>query len=240
MTDIFPAIGLIAFMAGLIGGVTGFGAGTVQMMVLPWFFPLNVAAGISGFICCTLTAVMFWRYRKHVRPKKVILPIFFFAIGSFCSISFSTEVDQALMKKVMGVFLIVLSIYFLFFQKKKVEQVGIVTAVIFSVISGVCDGLFSIGGPLMVIVFLARSECKEEYLGNTQLHFFVTLVINCALRVHNGIVTTAHIPYIGIGILMILLGFLAANRIADRINGEQLRKIVYAAVGLAGVINLAA
>lgn len=234
----FPAIGFISFMAGLIGGVSGFGAGTMQMMVLPWFFPLNVAAGISGVICCTLTAGLFWRYRKHVKPKKVILPILFYATGSFCAISFSAYVDQAFMKKVMGVFLIFLSIYFLFLQKKKVNRVGAVTAVIFSVVSGVCDGLFSIGGPLMVILFLARSESKEEYLANTQLHFFVTLVINCLIRFHNGIISAVHAPYMLVGIVMILVGGMVANRIADRINAEQLRKIVYVCVGISGVINL--
>lgn len=238
MTAQYSAMAGIALLAGLVQGVTGFGSGTVQMMILPWFFPLNEAAGISGVVCCSLTAVLFFRYRKYVKAKKVILPILLYTIGSYCSISFSTTVDQALMKRMMGVFLICLSVYFLFFQKKKMEKVGFVTAAVFSVISGISDGLFSIGGPLMVILFLARSDSKEEYLGNTQAHFFVTLVINCILRVRSGIITTVHLPFMLIGIACIWLGGWIAGFIADRINGEQLRKLVYICVGLAGVVNI--
>ena len=47
MTGQFAAMGGIAFLAGIVQGVTGFGSGTVQMMILPWFFPLNQAAGIA-------------------------------------------------------------------------------------------------------------------------------------------------------------------------------------------------
>lgn len=235
----FFAMACAAFLAGLVQGVSGFGSGTVQMMFLPWFFPLNEAAGIGGVVSCTLTAVLFFRYRKFVKLRKVVMPIILYAFGSYCSISFSTMVDQALMKRVMGAFLILLSIYFLFVRKTKMERVGFVTAAVFSVLSGISDGLFGIGGPLMVILFLARSESKEEYLGNTQALFFVTLVINCLLRVYKGILTTLHIPYILLGIALIWAGGFVASRIADRIDGERLRKIVYVCVGLAGLINLA-
>ena len=238
MIDMFSTMGAIAFAAGFIGGVSGFGAGTVQMIILPWFFPLNIAAGISGVICLSLTITMLLRYRKHVKPRKLLLPIIYFLIGSYSAISFSTYVDQVMMKKVMGIFLIFLSIYFLFVRKTKVEKVTELTAFIFSVISGICDGLFGIGGPLMVILFLARSDSKEEYLGNTQLHFTVTLILNCIIRACNGIITLGHSPYMLVGIVGIQLGFLLANRVADRINGEQLKKIVSACVGLAGVVNL--
>ena len=238
MTAQYSAMAGIALLAGLVQGVTGFGSGTVQMMILPWFFPLNEAAGISGVVCCSLTAVLFFRYRKYVKAKKVILPILLYTIGSYCSISFSTTVDQTLMERVVGVFLMCLSVYFLVFQKKRMEKVGFVAAAVCSVVSGISDGLFSIGGPLMVILFLARSDSKEEYLGNTQAHFFVTLVINCILRVRTGIITTVHLPFMLIGIACIWLGGWIAGFIADRINGEQLRKLVYICVGLAGVVNI--
>lgn len=238
MSVSFYAMAAAAFIAGLVQGVSGFGSGTVQMMFLPWFFPLNEAAGIGGVVSCTLTAVLFFRYRKYLKPRKIILPIILYSIGSYFSISFSTLVDQALMKRVMGGFLILLSIYFLFVRKTKMEKVGHLTAAVFSVVSGICDGLFGIGGPLMVILFLARSDSKEEYLGNTQAHFFVTLVINCFIRVHNGIITTVHLPYMLLGSVFIWAGGFVASRIADRIDGEKLRKIVYVCVGLAGLINL--
>lgn len=238
MTGQFAAMGGIAFLAGIVQGVTGFGSGTVQMMILPWFFPLNQAAGIAGVVCCFFTAILFWRYRRHLRPRKVIAPIIIYAIGSYWAISFSARMDQDYMKRVMGVFLILLSVYFLFIQKKKIEHVSLPVAVVFSLVSGVCDGLFGIGGPLMVILFLAQSDSREEYLANSQTLFFVTLVINCVLRAINGIITPVHVPYMLTGIVMIWLGGIVAKRIADRLSAEKLRQVIYFCVGVAGVINL--
>ncbi|MBQ3210533.1 MAG: sulfite exporter TauE/SafE family protein [Oscillospiraceae bacterium] len=234
----FSAIAFFTFLAGIVQGVTGFGAGTLQMMVLPLFFPLIEATGISGVVCWSLTTAMFYRYRKYVKPKKVILPTLFYLLGSYSAISFSMQVNQELMQRVMGVFLLLLACYFLFIQSEKVENVSSFAAVIFSVVSGVCDGLFGIGGPLMVILFLAHSDSKEEYLGNSQALFFGTLLVNCTVRIHKGILTQAHIPYIVVGLVTMSLGGFIAKRIADRIDGDKLRRIVYYCVGAAGVINL--
>lgn len=234
----FSAIAFFTFLAGIVQGVTGFGAGTLQMMVLPLFFPLIEATGISGVVCWSLTTAMFYRYRKYVKPKKVILPTLFYLLGSYSAISFSMQVNQELMQRVMGVFLILLACYFLFIQREKVEHVSSLVAVIFSVVSGVCDGLFGIGGPLMIILFLAHSDSKEEYLGNSQALFFGTLLVNCTVRIHKGILTQAHIPYIVVGLITMSLGGFIAKRIADRIDGDKLRRIVYYCVGAAGVINL--
>lgn len=234
----FSAIAFFTFLAGIVQGVTGFGAGTLQMMVLPLFFPLIEATGISGVVCWSLTTAMFYRYRKYVKPKKVILPTLFYLLGSYSAISFSMQVNQEIMQRVMGVFLILLACYFLFIQREKVEHVSSFAAVIFSVVSGVCDGLFGIGGPLMVMMYLSNSDSKEEYFANSQAHFFITLVLNCIIRVSNGIIKTAHIPYMLAGIVTIWVGGRIAKRIADRIDADRLRHIVYCCVGAAGLINL--
>ena len=238
MAGQFAAIAFFTFMAGLVQGVTGFGSGTLQMMILPWFFPLNEATGISGVVCCFLTSLMLWQYRKHVNIKKVVLPIILYTIGSYCAISYSTRVDQELMQRIMGVFLILLACYFLFVKKNKVEHVGISLMVVFSLVSGVCDGLFGIGGPLMVMMYLSNSDTKEEYFANSQAHFFVTLVLNCIIRAANGIIRPVHVPYMIAGIVTIWVGGRIAKRIADRIDGDKLRRIVYYCVGAAGMINL--
>ncbi|MBQ8216369.1 MAG: sulfite exporter TauE/SafE family protein [Oscillospiraceae bacterium] len=238
MSGQFAAIAFFTFMAGLVQGVSGFGSGTLQMMILPWFFPLNEATGISGVVCCFLTGLILWQYRKHINYKKIFLPILIYTAGAYWAISYSTRVDQELMQRVMGGFLILLACYFLFVKKNKVEHVGALLMVIFSLVSGVCDGLFGIGGPLMVMMYLSNSDSKEEYFANSQAHFFITLVLNCIIRVSNGIIKTAHIPYMLAGIVTIWVGGRIAKRIADRIDADRLRHIVYCCVGAAGLINL--
>ena len=63
MTGLF--VGLIAVAAGILQGVTGMGGGLIQMLVLPLFFPVQLASAIAGCACLFLTAAMAFQYRKR-------------------------------------------------------------------------------------------------------------------------------------------------------------------------------
>lgn len=60
---------LPAFVAGIIQGVTGFGAGVVMMMFLPLQFSVVQSAGVSSAICMILCAAMVYRYRHTISKK---------------------------------------------------------------------------------------------------------------------------------------------------------------------------
>ena len=147
-------------------------------------------------------------------------------------------VDQDAMKKVFGIFLVILSVYYLFFNKSQKKELGMAVSVIFIAISGVCDGLFGIGGPLMVLFFLSRTESKEEYLGSIQGVFLVNLIYGTMMRMMNHILTPVHLPYIATGMVCILTGLMFANKIVDRLDGEKIKKITYLVIGISGILNV--
>ena len=103
-------VACIAFLGGIVQGVTGFGAGIVMMMVLPVFFLIPQAAGISTTIGLMLNSLMAYRYRKSINLKKAIIPSTLFLVVSSCSAYFAMYVNQVLIKKIFGAFLIALSI----------------------------------------------------------------------------------------------------------------------------------
>ena len=70
---------LMAFLGGMVQGITGFGGGIVMMMVFPMLFPLTQAAGINGAILVFLNSTMVFVYRKHIKVK-MVLPVFLFSI----------------------------------------------------------------------------------------------------------------------------------------------------------------
>ena len=132
---------LPALAGGIIQGVTGFGAGVVMMMFLPLQYSVVQSAGISSAICMILCAAMVYRYRKTINFKKIIAPAVLYLAISSISILFAKMINQEVMKIILGIFLIILSLYFLFFNKKDIEPKGIVSLLCI-VISGICDGLF--------------------------------------------------------------------------------------------------
>ncbi len=229
---------LPAFLAGLIQGVTGFGAGIVMMVVFPYLFNVVTGAALSGAICIVLCLTMVYRYRKFIRFKAIVWPALLFSFTSSVAIMFSTNIDQGLLKLILGVFLVVLSVYFLFFAKNTNVQVTPLLSFFFVVISGIFAGLFGIGGPLMVIYFLSISKSKEDYLGTIQSFFLIVGSYQTAFRIYNGILGIEHIQYILIGMLGVLGGVTIANRIVHRINSDMLRRLTYIFIGISGALNV--
>lgn len=230
---------LPALVSGIIQGVTGFGAGVVMMMFLPLHFSVIQSAGISGAICLVLCVAMVYHYRKTINIKKIIGPAVLYLTISSVSILLAKMVNQEIMKIILGIFLVALAVYFLFFAKKEVEPKGI-AALFCIVISGICDGLFGIGGPLMVIYFLSKTHSKEEYLGTIQCFFLISVLYSTFFRMMNGIITTDLISSIGLGMVGILIGLMIANRIVDKLDADFIKKLTYILIGLCGLSNILA
>lgn len=234
---IYAEISLIALCAGILQGLTGFGAGIVMMMILPSFFPLNQAAGVSCAIAIVLSLSMVFRYRTCVRLKKVIGPALLYISASSISIYFSTMVNQILMKRIFGIFLVLLAVYYLVFNRNQEQKLSLMVSIVFITVSGICDGLFGIGGPLMVLYYLGQTDSREEYLGTIQALFLASLVYGTGLRLYNHILTPSHLPCMGLGMICILLGLVLASRITDLLDGEKIRKLTYVVIGISGILN---
>lgn len=232
-------IAVAALVAGIVHGVTGFGAGIVLMLVLPFFFPIPQSAGISSAICLAVCASLAVRYHEGVSLRKALLPCVPFIAVASVAISLSTTLDQAVLKRVFGVFLLVLAAYYLFFSKSgKPARIGTAVGLVFIAVSAACDGLFGIGGPLMVIYFLSRTADFREYLGTIQAFFLVNALYNTIFRVGWGILQPSHLIYIGIGMAAVLVGVAIASRIVNRVNPDVLRKLTYVMIAVCGVVNL--
>lgn len=232
------AAGLAAAVAGgLVQGVTGFGAGIVLMLVLPFAFAVSEAAGVAGMVSLVLTASVAWRYRAHIDVRAIVAPAVLYIAASAASIVVERGIDQELMKGALGVFLIVLAAYFLSGKGDGFRPEGVV-AVLCVVVSGACDGLFGIGGPLMVVYYLSRTDGVEEYLGTIQTFFMVTLAAAAVVRLASGVLTVEHVPLAAVCAVGVLAGSAAASRLVGRLDAGLVRRITYVVIGLAGLMNV--
>lgn len=232
-------VGIAAAAAGLLNGVTGFGANIVMVAVLSQTFSVVESAGIGQSICLAVTFGMAWHYRAHVNFRAVWGPVVGFMAVSWSCILVAEGLDQTLMKLVLGIFLMLLSAYFLFIQREQ-ESTGAVplpVTVACVAVSGACDGLFGIGGPLMVVYYLMRCQSKEEYLGTVQAFFSIVTLLGVSFRIVRGILVASHVPYIALGAACVLLGLAVANRVVAHLDTATVRKLTYGVIGVAGLYN---
>ena len=106
------------------------------------------------------------------------------------------------------------------------------------IISGLGSGLFAVGGPMMVLYFLAHTDSTEEFLADTQTIFVLNAAPTLYLRLTGGLLTAAHAPYLIPGLIGVLAGFVIAGKLVGRIDKPRLTKLVYTAVGVSGLLYL--
>ena len=175
----------ITMLAGLVQGVTGFGSCIVIMLVLPFYFPLAEAAGIAVATTLIMGIVMILRYRTSINVREALLPSLLYIIVSSLAIHFSASVDQTLMKKVFGVFLVLLSEFYLGFvpansnQKKLPLLAALMPAVFNGIIIGLEIEIFFIEGPFHFSSFLSQGGLVA--LGELVVCFTLGLLLYNAL-----------------------------------------------------------
>ena len=177
-------------------------------------------------------AVLVWLHRRAINLRRVIIPAFFYLIGCWISIRYTLDFDPRHLKFAFGIFLIIVGIYFLRFSDRVKVKDTIPVMFVCSFVSGLCNGIFGIGGPLMVLYYLAACDSMDEYVGNIQCVFLVTDNYCLGLRAQEGIFTTALIGPSVVGI-----GQVVASKIVSKIKDESvIRFCTYLMVCVSGVI----
>ena len=234
----FLVVAAAAIGAGIIQSVTGFGAGIFLMLFIPYFLDMLAAPALSSAICLGLSASLSWKFRKRIQWKTCLLPTLIYLVCSIGSIQMVRNMDLDLLTMAFGLFLVVLSAYFLLFSGRLDFQANRYTAVVCSVVSGVCSGLFGIGGPLMAVYFVSAIRDKEEYIGTIQFLFASTGLLNLLTRMANGIYTVELLPLTILGLVGITAGKKIGLRILHMLDGEKMKKLVYAYVGISGILTV--
>lgn len=229
---------LPALLAGLVQGLTGFGAVIIMMIFFPLILPIAQAAGIGGLIMFTSVLGLTIQYRHHVHLKQLILPFIIYASVATWSVHLGHVLDTHLLRMLLGGLLAALSLYFMFAKSAGDRRYPWYVAIGFMVISGFFNGLFGIGGPLMALYFLSLSHSMPEYIGNIQGFFLIDTFYITTIRVTNGILGVQDIPYILVGMVAASIGTIIASHLLTRINPDRLKQWIYRFIGLSGLYYL--
>ena len=235
------AIFLLAAGASFVQRTIGFGFGIFIMTALPFLMPSYAeAVTLSGLLSLTSATVVMFQYIKYVNWKRFLPIVAAFVIFSTIAINLLDRIEGPSMRMILGIMLIILSLYFSFFKEKLQKfirpttgwQLGTGSA------SGIMGGLFGMHGPPVVLYLIVSEPDKNPYMGMIQTYAVVTNIVMLAVRAINGYVT----PVVGVTYLYSLgglaLGVLAGNWAFKRIPNRIFTYIVYAYIGISGAIIL--
>ena len=230
---------LVGFGAAFVQRVSGFGLGIFAMMFLPHFLPSHTAAAtISCLFSCYTTTFNSIRYRKNVAYKTAIPMLAAALISIPIAVYFAAKVSAKIFEILLGSVLVVLSIYFLFFNKKIKIKPTIPNGIIAGTLGGALNGLFSTGGPPAVLYLTNATPDNATYFATIQFYFCLTNIYATANRAIGGLITVDLLIYAGIGILGCIAGDFLGRKIFDKLDAQKLKYIIYIGMIISGVLML--
>ena len=233
------AILLLAAGASFIQRTIGFGFGIFIMTALPFLMPSYAeAVTLSGLLSLTSATVIMFKYVKYVTWKRILPIMVAFAIFSTIAVLLLDRIEGPAMRITLGIMLIFLSLYFSFF-KDKIQKIIRPTAgwqLGAGSLSGVMGGLFGMQGPPVVLYLIASEPTKDHYMGMIQTYAVITNIVMVIVRACNGYVTPAVGSTFIYALSGLAVGVLAGNWAYKRIPNRIFTYLVYAYIGISGII----
>lgn len=230
---------LSSFAGSFVQRVCGFGFGIFIMTILPYLMPsYQEATALSGFLSLIQSGLVLISIHKYLNIKNLYVIFLSFCVFSFFAIKFVSVSDESILKIILGIVLILLAMYFLFFSKNAAVTPTLKWQISLGGLSGIMGGLFGMHGPAAVVYFLSSEKTKENYLAIAQAYFVITNIYMSFFRAEYGFVTST----VGFALLYalpgIFLGIYFGKKVFDKINSQTLKKIIYYYMILAGILQM--
>lgn len=228
---------LLCIGASFIQRTTGFGFGIFIMTMLPYFTATyGEATTLSGLWAMTTSLFVAVKMHRYLSWKRLWLILLTFVVISSLSVFALKRMNNELLNRILGVVLMLCSLYFAFFSKRIQLKPNRSTQIGAGMLSGLMGGFFAMQGPPAVLYFISSEKDKEHYMAMVQCYFLLGNLTMTVSRAFNGFLT----PAVGVDFLYGLGGVLIGSSIGAfvfrRIPGRLFRYVVYTYIGISGLI----
>lgn len=230
---------ILALCASFVQRTIGFGFGIFIMTALPLLMPSYAeATTVSGLLAMLTALVVTVRMWKHINWKRLlVLLIAFYAVSSVCIYLLAGFQDSKI-ETVLGVVLILISLYFLFLSDKIHIGKSLGWEIGAGSVSGVMGGFFAMQGPPAVLYLISSEPSKEQYMAMISAFLLFGNLGMTIVRAMNGFVT-AEVGWASLwGVAGVAAGTSLGAWAFRKIPREKFKYLVYSYIGVSGIMIL--
>ena len=236
MTELMMLLFFIAaFLAVVIGTVAGFGTSTILLPITLIFVDFKTALVLVAIshISGNLGATAFFR---HGLDKRLILlfgvpSIILTILGAYLV----TYVPQSILQLILGLSLLIFSIYFLLKPDFKVSQ-SKKNTIFGGSLSGFLQGLLGIGGPLRGTFLISYNLDKFKYIATLAAIAVIIDATRIPIYFLNNLLELQFYYFIPVLAVIGIVGSYTGKRIVQKIPQNIFKKFVLVGIGLASLL----
>lgn len=226
---------LIVFISTFIQAITGFGYGIVSVPLLLLFMDTAEVLSIDIITATILIFLLALYDLKKVNLKKLLLTVPVSIIFAYVGVMVGNYIDDYLLKKILGVIMILIAIYFLIFSNKKINKPKDYIGVIMASFSGFLQGMVTMGGPPMAVYFLSSIDDKDEYYGTFASYFTGINISIVLMRYFNGLLTKSSFIISMKCMIPACIAIIIGKRLTKKLSISLIKKIIYIFMIIIGI-----
>ncbi len=229
------ATSLLVLFASFVAGFFGFGFGITATAGLSLTMDLVHAANVVNVASPFVTASLFWQLRAHVawRTVRRIAPWLVGGVG--CGVLALATVDGSLLVRVLGAFVVAVSLWNLSAKPLRVPESTLGDAVAGG-LSGLFGGAFNSGGPPLIAYVYSRPGSPEQLKATLQALFLCSTFSRMALASAQGVMTHTVLWEAALATPFAIAGQYAGNALSSRLSAERFRRVAWMGLLALGLV----
>lgn len=217
----------VTMIAAVINTTTGFGFGILSVPMYSLVMPTVLAVAVAGLLTFILSSWLAKINFRQIIWKQIFIPLPIAMLAGYACVYFTDKMPEHLIKRVLGVVLMLLSVYFLRYSERIRLRPTAVNGILMGIVGGSLQGLFSMGGPPMVLYYLSTISDKNQYMATLQVYFVFINISVLLMRFQQGYITGQCWRYFWILLLPMFAGMWLGVKLFRRMDEKRLRTVTY-------------
>lgn len=227
---------IVQVAANVIQAITGFAGGPLAMPPSIALVGVNDAKAAVTLILWISTMVVTLQNLKYIKWKKLGIMLFFMIIGMLGGLWLFERLPVNTLMILYGVIVVLIGAKKLWFPSRRKMPVPWNYGAL--LLAGVMQGMFTSGGPFLVLYAADALEDKKEFRATVSTVWAV-LNIYMIFNMHrSGMYDSYVYGLAAASILPVFLGIYIGNRINTKINQAAFLKLVYVLLMASGGLLL--
>ncbi len=239
--------GIVVFITHTIEAITGFGCSVLAMPFVTALLGMRTGVMVITLLAWLLALYFAVRKRREIDWKQFCIIVGCMLMGLPVGMYLFRNVDGTSLRTILAVFICVVSIWQLIrrhrakttpAEEKQASRIKEIPYYLLLVAGGIIHGMFSSGGPLVVLYASKHLPDKGRFRATLCLLWTTLNSIIVASYLIEGSMTSTVMGTTGLLVPFVLAGIVAGERIHDRADERTFSLIVFGMLLLTGIFML--
>lgn len=235
MTEFLYILALV--VANVIQGITGFAGNILSMPPAAILLGVDTARGALNLLSLISGVVMVVWFHKHIVWREFAKIVAFMMPGIIVGIwIYSCFPSNALLTP-YGAVVAAIGVWYLVGRRETPIPRAIMALLVLA--SGLMQGMFVSGGPLLVVYAVTVLRDKEDFRATLAVIWLALNIIIFAQSLVAGMVTPSVVHYTLVGIIPIVAATIIGGRLQKRFDQSAFLKLTYVLLIVSGIMLVA-